>query len=40
MFFNKENEGSMKKKVYLCILYVRTYAHVCSKKYFYQEKWI
>ena len=28
MFFNKENEGSMKKIVYLCTLYVRTYAHV------------
>lgn len=28
----------MKKIVYLCILYVRTYAHVCSKKYFYARK--
>ena len=28
MFFNMENEGSMKKIVYLCNLYVRTYAHV------------
>ena len=26
-----ENEGSMKKIVYLCNLYVRTYAYVCAR---------
>ncbi len=40
MFFNKENEGSMKKIVYLCILYVRTYVvrSTSIKKNGYRQK--